>query len=157
MLGTLTPPQIEDVLKQHLVGRIGCHADDVTYVVPISYAYDGTYIYCHTFEGMKMTIMRKNPQVCFEVDSTENMADWKSVICWGKFEELNSIEEREQAIEQLMNRSLPMISSQTVHIFPHWPFPPDDLNKVTGILFRIRLDKKTGRFEGDGVGNYYAS
>jgi len=32
--------------------------------------------------------MRKNPEVCFQLDVIENLASWRSVICWGTFEEL---------------------------------------------------------------------
>ncbi|HRN58380.1 MAG TPA: pyridoxamine 5'-phosphate oxidase family protein, partial [Agriterribacter sp.] len=53
MFGILSADDIEILLQQQLVGRIGCHAKNVTYVVPVSYAYDGAYIYGHTFEGMK--------------------------------------------------------------------------------------------------------
>ena len=82
--------EIEQLLQQQLVGRIGCHVDGLTYVVPVSYAYEGNYIYCHALEGMKINMMRKNPDVCFEVDNTKNLANWQSVIAWGSFEELPS-------------------------------------------------------------------
>ena len=80
MFGSLDKQQIEQVLHHQLVGRIGCHDNGLTYVVPISYAYDGNFIYGHTSEGMKIRIMRKNPNVCFQVDEMENMGNWKSVI-----------------------------------------------------------------------------
>ena len=83
MFGKLNNEEIEGLIQSQLIGRIGCHADDVTYVVPISYAYDGTYLYGHTYEGMKVDMMRKNPKICFEVDSTRNLANWQSVIGWG--------------------------------------------------------------------------
>ena len=156
MTSKLESHEIEDVLKHQLIGRIGCHANDLTYVVPISYAYDGTYIYGHTYEGMKITMMRENPNVCFEVDIMETMADWKSVICWGRFEEITNTEERKAGIQILLNRVLPIISSETLHITPHWPFPPGDLNHVTGIIYRIHLTKKTGRFEKSTSGSYQA-
>ena len=69
MFENLDSGQIENVLSENIVGRLGCHADGKTYVVPVSYAYDDKYIYVRTFEGMKISIMRKNPNVCFQVDS----------------------------------------------------------------------------------------
>ena len=80
MLGALYKPQIDHVLHSQVVGRIGCYADGKLYVVPITYAYDGKYIYAHSKDGMKIKMMRKNPHVCFEVDVMENMANWRSVI-----------------------------------------------------------------------------
>ena len=82
MLGSLDSKQIEEVLAHQVVGRIGCSAEGITYVVPISYAYDGEYIYGHTLDGMKISMMRKNPAVCFEVEEMKDMANWKSVISW---------------------------------------------------------------------------
>ncbi len=39
MFGELNPEEIEQLLSAQLVGRIGCHADGTTYVVPVSYGY----------------------------------------------------------------------------------------------------------------------
>jgi len=147
MIGTLSLNETEEILRHQVVGRIGCHADDVTYIIPISYVYDNNYIYCHTDEGMKITLMRKNPKVCFQVDNMQNMAHWQSVIAWGEFEELTLPEPRNAALKKLVERVLPLISSETTHLSPHWPFPPDDISSIKGIVFRIRLNEKTGRFE----------
>ena len=147
MFQQLTPEQTEAVLTHQIVGRIGCHADGKTYVVPISYAYDGEYVYAHTIEGLKVHMMRKNPGVCFQVDNMADMANWQSVITWGEYEELTEAEERKKALQVLLNRSLPLISSETTHLSNNWPFPPDDLNNIGGIVFRIRLTEKTGRAE----------
>lgn len=147
MFGKLKPEEIEKVLKHEIIGRLGCHAEDITYVVPISYAYDGAYIYGHTFEGMKISMMRKNPKVCFQVDNMRNMANWKSVIAWGEYEELTEKEARNHALHQLNDRTLPVITSKTVQLTPQWPFPSKDLESIKGIVYRILLKEKTGRFE----------
>lgn len=147
MLGKLQPEQVEELLKTQIVGRIGCYADGETYVVPISYAYDGTYIYCHTHEGKKSAMMRKNPSVCFEAEEMKDMANWKSVIVQGTFEELKDRKERNKAMQTLLNRYLPIISSVTTHLGEHWPFHPDDTTDIHGIVFRIAVKEKTGRFE----------
>jgi len=147
MFGILNEDEIHEVLKSQVLGRIGCNHEGVTYVVPISYAYDGKYIYCHSREGMKVKMMRKNPKVCFEVDEMTNMANWKSVIGWGDFEELTSSEDRKVALDYLVNRILPIVSSETTHLSPHWPFPPKNMEDIKGVVFRIKLESKTGRFE----------
>lgn len=147
MFGELSKQEIEEVLSIQLIGRIGCHADGITYVVPIGYAYDGECVYCHTEEGMKIDMMRKNPAVCFETDHMENMGNWKSVICWGDYEEITDENEKQHAIQQLTNRPLPLIVSDKVKLSPLWPFSASEDNAVAGIFFRIRLHKKTGRYE----------
>ncbi|HEY0678842.1 MAG TPA: pyridoxamine 5'-phosphate oxidase family protein [Chitinophagaceae bacterium] len=154
MFGKLTNDEIEQVLRTRFVGRIGCHADGITYVVPISYAYDDGYVYAHTLDGMKLNIMRKNPAVCFEVDEMKDMANWKSVIAWGEFEELKGDSDRKTGMKKLVSRILPIISSETTHLTPHWPFPDDDPAGVKGILFRIFLKEKTGRFESNISATY---
>jgi hypothetical protein len=148
MFGTLDNQEIEKVLTHQYIGRLGCSAEGRTYIVPISYAYDGNYLYFHAArEGAKIQIMRQNPEVCFQTDLMENMACWKSVICRGKFEEVTDKQERVNALEVLLARELPLIASQTVKLTPSWPFHPDDLNEIGGIVFRISITEKTGRFE----------
>ncbi|HTQ65856.1 MAG TPA: pyridoxamine 5'-phosphate oxidase family protein [Puia sp.] len=147
MFGILSNEEIEEVLKKQFLGRIGCHADNITYVVPIIYAYHEQSVYCHTQEGMKIKMMRKNPYVCFEVDAIETMGTWKSVIAWGKFEELTKPEEREKGLKVLLDRAYPIVRSKRMKITEDWPFLPNDLNSIKGIVFKIPLDNKTGRFE----------
>jgi uncharacterized protein len=157
MLGILNAAEIEQLLERQIVGRIGCSIGDKIYVVPISYAYDGEYVYCHTREGMKIDFMRSNPKVCFEVDHLNNMANWKSAIAWGTFEELTDPEERMKALRKLHERILPFIASETVQLSPDWPFLPQELNKIPGITFRLRLTAKTGRFEMTDSESFFAS
>lgn len=157
MLGILDMQQIESLLYSEIVGRIGCHDENSTYIVPISYAYDGEYIYCHTREGKKLEMMRKNPRVCFEVDHEENMANWQSVIVWGTFEELKDVLLRAKALEQLHRRIYPMIPSETVRLSRDWPFRPDELNRIEGVTFRILAGEKTGRYEKTDDQPFFAS
>lgn len=147
MFGKLNDLEIEELIMQQVVGRIGCHADGITYIVPISYVYDGKYIYVHTAEGMKVDLMRKNSKVCFQIDKMDNMANWQSVVSWGDYEELTQTDERIYALQKLMQRVLPMLSSETTHLSPYWPFVPEDIGNIKGIVSRIRLTEKTGRFE----------
>jgi nitroimidazol reductase NimA-like FMN-containing flavoprotein (pyridoxamine 5'-phosphate oxidase superfamily) len=156
MIAEMKTPEIESLLTKQIIGRIACHAAGVTYVVPTSYAYDGEYIYCHAYEGMKIKMMRMNPDICFQTDKMENMANWQSVIVWGKYEELEG-EEKKQAVKKLMDRVLPVISSETTHLSPHWPFPPEEMGSIKGIFFRIKVQKKTGRFEKAVADAVYAS
>jgi uncharacterized protein len=149
MLGILQSNEIESVLKSQIVGRLGCSADGETYIVPVSYAYDGMYIYWHSEEGKKTQMIRKNPKVCFEVDELKNMASWKSVVIQGESEELKDQQERNYAMQALLDRYLPILSSVTTHLGAPWPFHTDDLSQIDGVIFRIKVKEKTGRFESD--------
>ncbi|MGP1994220.1 pyridoxamine 5'-phosphate oxidase family protein [Zobellia laminariae] len=147
MLGNLNSRQIENVLYSLIVGRIGCHADNRTYIVPVTYAYDGKYIYGHTKEGMKIDMMRKNPMVCFEVDDLENMSNWRSVIAWGKFEELKTSEQRKEGMNVLMDRVLPFITGETTISHSLRDSHKNTVEAMQGVVYRIELTEKTGRYE----------
>jgi nitroimidazol reductase NimA-like FMN-containing flavoprotein (pyridoxamine 5'-phosphate oxidase superfamily) len=147
MSGNLSPQEIEQVLHKQVLGRIGCHAEDTTYIVPINFAYDDEFIYCYTQPGMKINLMRSNPQVCFQTDVVENMANWQSAIVWGRFEELTEDDERQKALKKLRDHVMPLATSERIQQSRDWPFNDDDGNVVKGIVFRIRITKKTGRYE----------
>ncbi len=140
VLGDLNDIEIEHVLHRNVIGRIGCHAYGRTYVVPITYAYDGSSVYALSHEGMKLHMMRENPHVCFEVDIMDGMANWKSVIASGVFEELHGDEARacyRWIVDELESR-LDGPPGETVH--------PRNGNDA-GVVYRIVLEEKTGRFE----------
>ncbi|MFY7880631.1 MAG: pyridoxamine 5'-phosphate oxidase family protein, partial [Lacibacter sp.] len=86
MLGELNESQMNNLLSSQVVGRIACADDAQPYIVPVTYTFDGTYIYGQTNEGLKLDILRKNPNVCFEVDQMNDMANWQSVVVYGTFE-----------------------------------------------------------------------
>lgn len=147
MLGQLTSSQIDQVLLRQIIGRIACCAADKLYIVPVAYAFDGKNIYAHSREGLKIKMMRKNPTVCFQVDEIDSMANWRSVIVWGRFEELKSEPQRQKAMNLLMDRIMPMPSGETSHA-PEHSRPPEIVEKKKrAIAFRIAIKEKTGRFE----------
>jgi nitroimidazol reductase NimA-like FMN-containing flavoprotein (pyridoxamine 5'-phosphate oxidase superfamily) len=84
MIGKSTDDQIIHVLYGQRIGRIACQDEGRLYIVPVSYAFDRGYIYCHSMDGLKTKMMRNNPSVCFQVDDIDNMTNWRSVIAWGK-------------------------------------------------------------------------
>lgn len=143
MARKMTAEEIEALIEEGYVARIGCHAGDLTYVVPIAYAYEDGALYGFSHEGMKLDLMRRNPKVCVEIDSVEHLGAWKSVIGWGTFEELHGKEAdvgahvaaarlRELAMDDESRRRLGEALRRE-------PVP---------VVYRIRLDEKTGRVEG---------
>jgi len=142
VVGELAPREVERILYENVIARIGCHAFGRTYVVPITYAYDGTYVYAHSADGMKLHMMRENPHVCFEVDVMDDLANWHSVIAWGTFEEIRNLAERELALEQLIGRIAPLLKETPPGKSMH---PHEGME--TAVLYRIALESKTGRFE----------
>ena len=147
MLGELTPDQIDHVLQGQVVGRIGSYAQNEVYVVPVTYVFEDGFIYCHSRDGLKIQRMRENPEICFQVDALENMANWRSVILWGKYEELTNTEDQHKAMHILTSKLTPLITSETVKPHRQTMSPQIVEKQRRAIFFRIRIDRKTGRFE----------
>jgi nitroimidazol reductase NimA-like FMN-containing flavoprotein (pyridoxamine 5'-phosphate oxidase superfamily) len=86
----LSPSEVDEFLRGQRIARLGCHADGVTYVVPLIYAYDDGAVVAVTTEGRKTAMLRENPRVCVEVDEydTDGKGSWQSVIAHGTYEEL---------------------------------------------------------------------
>lgn len=148
MLRELNDNQIEALLKDQLIGRIGCHAAGVTYIVPVNYVYDGTDIYCHSAKGMKIEMMRENPLVCFEVDNVKDITNWQSVIAWGKFEEITEMDEKQKVLQKLTDRITPYIMDDSITREHGFVDEEGDIGTtVELIIYKIIVDKKTGRFE----------
>jgi nitroimidazol reductase NimA-like FMN-containing flavoprotein (pyridoxamine 5'-phosphate oxidase superfamily) len=149
MLGELDSDQIERILGGEVVGRIGCHDAGRPYVVPVTYVYDGVAVYGHSTEGQKLHMMRTNPFVCFEVEQINDLANWRSVIAWGVFEELAGQDEQ-HALQLLIDRLTPLLPSATAHPGPDAHDAEGHAHETTGrtrVLYRITLSEKTGRFE----------
>ena len=149
MLGELSAQEIEELLHSEVTGRIGCHADGRTYVVPITYAYEKGYVYCHSADGLKLRMMRKNPNVCFEVDRVQDVGNWKSVIATGRFEELSG-REAIAAMDVLISRFGEMGPAAPAHpsfVIRSSDAEPPRADGRTIVLYRFRLAEKTGRFE----------
>ena len=144
MLGEMSAAQIEAFLESQIAARIGCHAEGQTYVVRISYAYDGAALIAHSVPGRKLRMMRSSPEVCIEIDGMETLGNWKSVIAWGRFEELAGSEAAE-ARRFLLERFRPLMTTESRQ--PSHGIPARSSADSRAVFYRIRLHEKTGRFE----------
>lgn len=124
--------EIDELLRSEVVGRIGCHADGLTYVVPVIYAYDGAGFYAYSLEGRKVRMMRANPRVCFEVDEYDGLGGWRSAIAQGTFEELAGAD-AERALALLTERFAGRGGQRRTR------------GEGPAVAFRIRIDEVTGR------------
>jgi nitroimidazol reductase NimA-like FMN-containing flavoprotein (pyridoxamine 5'-phosphate oxidase superfamily) len=145
MFGTLDTAAIEALLESEVVGRIGCHADGRTYVVPVNYAYIDGAVYGHTSEGRKVHMMREDPHVCFEVDRVRGAMHWDSVVADAEFEEL-AAEDAQRAFGLLVDRLVPLMAGDTASDDEPLPGTMMDLASARPVVFRLRLGERTGRF-----------
>jgi nitroimidazol reductase NimA-like FMN-containing flavoprotein (pyridoxamine 5'-phosphate oxidase superfamily) len=84
----MTCEEIDQFLTCARTGRLGMVLEKGPYIVPVGFAYANGKVFFHTCcEGLKMETLRKNPNVCFEVDEALSDATMsKSVIIFGKAE-----------------------------------------------------------------------
>lgn len=133
MIEELSEDEVEAFLRRQLIGRVGCHAEGQTYVVPVIYVWDQGYVYVQSIEGRKTRMMRANPEVCFEVDEYEEDGSWRSVIVDGVYEELEG-SAAEAALALLVQRFIGRRRGTT--------------DRSTGrkpVAFRIQATNVTGR------------
>jgi nitroimidazol reductase NimA-like FMN-containing flavoprotein (pyridoxamine 5'-phosphate oxidase superfamily) len=105
---------IEQILAEAQVCRLGLCQGKTPYVVPVSFGYDGTFVYFHTAPaGMKIDFIAANDRVCFELEHEvrliPNDADpcrWSfsffSVIGFGRIEEITDRRGKVDALNQIM-------------------------------------------------------
>ena len=148
MVGQLSTSEIEELLGAEVVARIGCHAGGRTYVVPVTYAYDGEGICFQSHDGLKMRMMRENPSVCVEVEHVDDLANWRSVIAWGHCEVLVG-DAATAAFARIRARLQAVRPGQTTPAGEdlHPGETPVRSGNGQGTICRIDLVEKTGRFE----------
>jgi nitroimidazol reductase NimA-like FMN-containing flavoprotein (pyridoxamine 5'-phosphate oxidase superfamily) len=130
MVGQLGPEEIEAFLRQHHIGRIGYLHEGRPHIVPVRFAYDGTAVYVASGLGQKITAMRQDPHVCFEVDDIDGSGLWRSVIATGVYEELRCPGGRQAALVRLGLASAASDADAAADV----------------IVFRLHLTDKSGRF-----------
>lgn len=149
MIGELNEQQINNLLTSQAIGRIACCDGRHPYIVPVTYSYDGHYIYGQSTEGQKLELMRQNPNVCFQVDITSNLDNWQSAVIFGQFEELKD-EKAAAAREHLFSKVVPLMTASVIHQHEHWEgsgHEIPDQSRIKPIMFRIKVNEKMGRYE----------
>jgi uncharacterized protein len=132
----LSRGEIEEFLRKQRIARLGCHAEGVTYVVPLIYAYEDDAVVAVTTEGRKTAMLRRNPRVCVEVDEydADGKGSWQSVIAYGTYEELTG-DEIESALT-LMRERFARTAGRAAEPRPLGPGV---------VVLRIRFEEISGR------------
>ena len=114
------PAAIEDIIRRCACCRLGFNDDGAVYIVPLSFGYeqiDGVYtFYFHSArEGRKLDLLRRYPQVGFEMDTNYRLneadvacgysARFQSVIGNGTASLVESVEEKIKGLGLLMEHT----------------------------------------------------
>jgi nitroimidazol reductase NimA-like FMN-containing flavoprotein (pyridoxamine 5'-phosphate oxidase superfamily) len=145
----LSVTDIDSLLESEVFGHLACADGEKPYIVPLAFVFYGNAIYGQTTEGKKIDILRRNPQVCFQVQKQTDR--WQSVMCFGMFEELDfaTLDETEASmIVELLTMRLGSIQGDVGVTVPFsFNGKPQTLttDQKKSTLFRILITEKTGR------------
>lgn len=148
MTGELNVQEMTNVLCSQSIGRLACADGRYPYIIPIMYLFEGNAIIAQSLEGKKIDIMRRNPNVCFQVDMILDLNTWQSVIVHGLYQEMEGLE-ADEAREALVDNIVPLMTTNRVHSHEHEVTGNqvlEDDNRIKNILFKIRVNEMTGRF-----------
>ncbi|MFX0198653.1 MAG: pyridoxamine 5'-phosphate oxidase family protein [Candidatus Hodarchaeota archaeon] len=109
--------EIEEFLKEAPIGRLGTVYEQQPYIVPINFLYHEGKIYFHGKNGKKITNLKSNNKVCFEIDEFKEIlsADTacqftvraRSVITIGKVKFIEEPMEKQRILEKFMAKYSP--------------------------------------------------
>ncbi|MHC4396498.1 MAG: pyridoxamine 5'-phosphate oxidase family protein [Planctomycetota bacterium] len=135
---------IEEILSRAIVCRLGLCENGRPYVVPLCFGYKDNALYFHCArEGKKLDIIRKNNNVCFEVDVDQQVIKaeqvckfemrYKSVIGFGKAQVVEDAELKRKGLDVIMGQ----FSEET------FEYPEEVLKKT--MVIRIEIESMTGK------------
>jgi len=139
---------IESILRRALVCRLAMADHNRPYIVPLNFAYKDNCLYFHTGrQGQKIDCLRKNENVCFEVDeeveivSSGEACGWGvkyfSVIGFGRAVMIDDPQDKIQALNVIMEKY-----SGT----SGWDYPLNNLDRT--LVIKVLIDRLTGKKSG---------
>ncbi len=106
--------EIDQIINKSDVCRIAFAKENIPYIVPVSFGYDGNNLYLHTaLEGKKIDFIESNNIVCFEFDTDVKTighgtigckwtTSYRSVIGNGKIYEITDERKMINALNKIM-------------------------------------------------------
>jgi nitroimidazol reductase NimA-like FMN-containing flavoprotein (pyridoxamine 5'-phosphate oxidase superfamily) len=136
---------ISRVIQNAQVCRLGLAKDNIPYILPVSFGYDGKSIYFHTAkEGRKIEFLTANNRICFEfehdvrvITNDSNPCKWtfsfQSVIGYGYVQELTELQIKIDGLNQVMRH----------YSGRDWTFTEENLEPIK--VWRITITSLTGK------------
>ncbi len=138
---------IEAVLNKAAVCRLGLCEANQPYVVPLCFGYKDNALYFHCAgQGKKLDILRKNNNVCFEVDinhelvKADQACDWsmkyKSVIGFGKAVFIEDVGSKRKALDIIMQQ----------YSEKSFGYPAEAIKNT--VVIKVEIESMTGKQSG---------
>lgn len=136
---------IKSIMEEAIDCRIGLCEDNKPYIVPMNFGYKDNCLYIHSaLEGKKINILKKNNNICFEVDiknelvKSGNPCNWSmkylSVIGYGKAHFIEDLNEKALGLNIIMQK---YTGKEDFH------FPEAALSKVA--VMKVEIEEITGK------------
>ncbi len=138
---------LDEIMKKAQVCRLAVSYQDMPYIIPMNFGYADRVLYFHSAPvGLKLLILKENPQACFEVEidaqllPSEEGCEWtmryQSVVGFGEVEFIDDLVEKREGIKIIMEQ----YSKDNIQ--------PTDA-KLAGItLFKLKVNTMTGKKSG---------
>ena len=81
----LSREETEAIIQRNRVGRLAFSFHDRVDIQPIHYIYERGWLYGRTAEGEKISALKHNQWIAFEIDEVADLFDWRSVVIHGSF------------------------------------------------------------------------
>lgn len=134
----LTREEIEAVLARHHVGRMAFAFRSRVDIEPIHYVFAEGALFGRTTPGTKLTTLKHQPWVAFEVDEVDGPFDWRSVVLKGTVYFLQPDQVSPPAAAY--DHAVRVIKAVMPQAFSRGDPVPDRT-----ILFRVHVDEMIGR------------
>jgi nitroimidazol reductase NimA-like FMN-containing flavoprotein (pyridoxamine 5'-phosphate oxidase superfamily) len=144
---TMTSTDSTRILAENYIGRLGYFSRERVEIIPITYYFDPEHnsILSYSGQGNKIEAMRKNPLVSFQVDEITNLEKWKSVLIYGRFEELTGIDAKYML--HIFSEGVKKTIKTKEQSYPDFiqNFSSKAESSDIPIVYRINIDEITGR------------
>jgi len=135
---------IDGILRAGKVMRIALVDGDRPFLLPVFYAFDGKALYFHSAQsGSKVEIMKKNPNVCFEVSLDHGFvadqmacdfeARHRTVIGQGTVRFVSDTEEKTRALDAIVAHFTDK----------HFDYPAENLKRT--LVVRVDVGTISGK------------
>jgi nitroimidazol reductase NimA-like FMN-containing flavoprotein (pyridoxamine 5'-phosphate oxidase superfamily) len=135
---------IEGIIGKGQVCRLALSENERPYIVPLCFGYEDNTLYFHSaHEGKKLDMLRKNNNVCFEIDTDYELVKgkkacdcsmkYRSVIGFGKAELVEDIESKRRALNIIMQN----------YLEGSFEYPEESIENT--VIIRVEIESMTGK------------
>jgi uncharacterized protein len=131
--------EAREVLGRLNYAHLAVARDNIPYVVPVHYAFDGQDLFIYTTEGKKADIIKVNPEICLQAEEVEDNEHWKSVMVSGTAEQITDEDGRQKALDLILKVNPNLTPAISIRWMDSW------VRENIEVIYRITPRSITGR------------